>query len=116
MSDYILCGPDGEFEFEITYHRALTVDEDFYGEWYGPVRFIGGATYPAYTLQTEPLGKGRYRIRGHVLDFTKPGEYLNQTSEVRDRLGRVVEKISPPFRSILVDWGPQPESDEDTEE
>lgn len=113
MSNDILCAPNGEFEFELTYPRTLGEGEYFYGEWYGPVRQVGTATIPAYTLQTEPLGRGKYRIRGHVLDFTKPGPYLNQISEVRDRLGHFVEEVRPRFRSIQVD-GPEP--DQDSEE
>jgi hypothetical protein len=115
MSDDILCGLEGEFEFEITYPRRLTDHEYFYGEWSGPVGKVDAAQFPAYTLQTEPLGDGRYRIRVHVVNWTKPGEYLNHTSEVRDLLGQPVEQVRPPFRSVLVQ-GYAEEPDEDGEE
>jgi hypothetical protein len=102
MSDDVLCGLDGEFDFEIAYPRPLTDHEYFYGEWAGPVRSTGAETFPAYTLQTEPLGHGRYRIRGQVLDATKPGSYLNQISEVRDLLGQEVEQVRPAFPTVVV--------------
>jgi hypothetical protein len=115
MSDDIFIGLEGEFEFEITFPRLLTDHDYFYGEWAGPVSTVGAPTFAAHTEHTKHLGHGRYRIIGHVVDWTKPGLYVNRTSEVRGLHGHTVEQVRPPFRSLLVQ-GYGADSEEDYKE
>lgn len=100
MNEDVIVGLDGEFEFEIPFHRILTDHEDFHGDWEGPT--VKGVTALASTRQTEPLEGGRYLIRGQVLLPAWPGNYENTVSEVWDMLSQPVEQVRPRFPTLIV--------------
>jgi hypothetical protein len=100
MSDDVWCNVEGDFKFVAELPRLLRKDEEIFGEW-TCTEFPG--PNPAYTSgESEHIGGLRYRIRGHVVNITRPGTYLNVKTEIRDRQQRPKPERVQAFPTLIM--------------